>query len=112
MGRKGKDEVFGGGLPGRGVDKMRKKLKDKMATKENELDSYNKMVDKIGMGIQGAMRSADLGRILGAAPAAFSKRNKKPVFKTGTKETVKGLTQDRAGGGEVFDMTTEMEVNE
>ena len=111
MGRKGKDEVFGGGLPGRGVDKMRKKLKKKMAAVDvNELDSYNKLVDKIGMGLQGAMRSPDLGRMLGAAPAAF-KRNKKPVLDSKGKP-VKGLTQDRAGGGEVFDMTTEMDVNE
>ena len=79
--------------------------------KPSELDSYNKFVDKIGMSIQGAMTSPGIGRLLGAAPAAF-KRNKKPVFKTGTKEEVKGLTQKRAGGGEVFDMTTEMEVNE
>ena len=33
MGAKEKDTVFGGGLPGRGVAKMKKKLKDKMKEK-------------------------------------------------------------------------------
>ena len=44
----------------------------------------------------------------------FKRPTKKPVFKTGTKEKVKGLTQDMADGGEVdvVDLTTEMEVNE
>ena len=87
------------------------RLKNVKAPKRNELDSYNKMVDKIGAGIQGAMSTADLGRILGAAPAAFRDRNKKPVLDSKGKP-VKNLVQDRAGGGEVFDMTTEMEVNE
>ena len=42
----------------------------------------------------------------------FKRPTKKPVFKTGTKEKVKGLTQDMAVGGEVLNMSTEMVIDE
>ena len=91
---------------------------------ENELDSYNKFVEKIAD--QLVTTPSGLGRIPsqiftqrsrppidGPAPGKrFKRPTKKPVFKTGTKEKVKGLTQDMADGGEVFNMSTEMVIDE
>ena len=79
--------------------------------KENELDSYNKFVEGIADKIAALPASA-----LKRPPKAFTKAvlrpTKKPVLKTGTKEKVKGLTQDMADGGEVFNMSTEMVIDE
>jgi hypothetical protein len=86
---------------------------------ENELDSYNKFVEKVAdsmgptMGI-GMIRPAQIlkGRLTGPTPKRFKRPDKKPVLKTGTKEKIKGLTQDMADGGEVFNMSTEMVIDE
>jgi len=137
MGRKGKDEVFGGGLPGRGVAIMKRKVDKKLKEKgfkkdmsagpagklspaENELDSYNKFVEGVADKIA-ALPASALKRppkaftkaVLSQPPAQrFKRPTKKPVLKTGTKEKVKGLEQNMADGGQVFDMTTEMVIDE
>ena len=88
--------------------------------KENELDSYNKFVEKVADSLN--LGPSGLGTrppkiftkaVLRQPPPERLKRpTKKPVFKTGTKEKVKGLTQDMADGGEVFNMSTEMVIDE
>ena len=132
MGRKGKNEVFAGGLPPRGVAIMKKKVAEKLKEKggpasklspsqKNELDSYNKFVEKVADGLE--ISPSGLGKrppkILFERttppmprPERFKRPEKKPVLKTGTKEKIKNLTQDMADGGEVFDMTTEMVIDE
>ena len=97
----------------------------KKLTADNELDSYNKFVEKIADSLE--LGPSGLGKrppkILferttppipprPGAPERFRKNRKKPVFKTGTKEKVKGLEQNMADGGQVFDMTTEMVIDE
>ncbi len=88
---------------------------------ENELDSYNKFVEKVADGLE--ISPSGLGKrppkILFERttppmprPERFKRPEKKPVLKTGTKEKIKNLTQDMADGGEVFDMTTEMVIDE
>ena len=89
---------------------------------ENELDSYNKFVEGIADKLAGLPASqlkkpAEIFKtqILGPMPKRperFKRPKKKPVLKTGTKEKIKNLTQDMADGGEVFDMTTEMVIDE
>ena len=105
MGAKEKDTVFGGGLPGRGVAKMKKKLKDKMKEKgvgmspgamggrtpiktveDMDLSKMRERVDaiasSIGTGVGGA-----IGRKL---------KNK--------------FNKDQFDDGGVVDMTTEVDV--
>ena len=137
MGRKGKDEVFGGGLPGRGVAIMKRKVEEKLkekgfkkdmsggpagklSTAENELDSYNKFVEKVADGL--GMGPSGLGKrppkILFERttppmprPQRFRKNQKKQVLDSSGKP-VKNLKQDMADGGEVFNMSTEMVIDE
>ena len=96
------------------------RLKKLTPAQENELDSYNKFVEGIADKIA-ALPASALKRppkaftkaVLSQPPAQkFKRPTKKPVLKTGTKEKIKNLTQDMAGGGEVFNMSTEMVIDE
>ena len=99
MGRKEKDTVFAGGLPPRGVDIIQRKLKNKMAAlDENELDSYNKFVDKIGKGIKRGLNKKQLRKRSGASPGRI-----KAEF---------GTEMSRGGEVDVVDLTTEMVIDE
>tara|TARA_R100000231_G_scaffold132314_1_gene104765 strand:+ start:73 stop:438 length:366 start_codon:yes stop_codon:yes gene_type:complete len=92
---------------------------DDLKAAENELDSYNKFVEKVADSIN--LSPSGLGKrppqiftnvLKNPPPQRFKRPTKKPVFKTGTKEKIKGLTQDMAGGGEVINMSTEMVIDE
>ena len=89
---------------------------------ENELDSYNKFVEKVADSL--SLGPSGLGKrppkilferntpaTLGPAPERFRKNRKKPVLDSSGKP-VKNLKQDMADGGQVFDMTTEMVIDE
>ena len=83
-----------------------------------ESDEYQDMVaKKLKIGLGGLLGTAP-NRILQRAirkmppPEAPGRRsNKKPVLDSSGKP-VKNLTQDMADGGEVFDLTTEMVIDE
>ena len=100
--------------------KMELALNKVKKSEDNELDSYNKFVEKVADSLN--LGPSGLGKrppeiftkaVLRQPPPERLKRpTKKPVFKTGTKEKVKGLTQDMADGGEVFNMSTEMVIDE
>ena len=93
---------------------------DDVRAAENELDSYNKFVEKVAdslnLGPSGLVKRPPeiftKAVLRQPPPERLVRPTKKPVFKTGTKEKVKGLTQDMADGGEVLNMSTEMVIDE
>ena len=86
---------------------------------ENELDSYNKFVEGIANKIAATPQS-ELKRpskiftkaVLSQPPVQRFKRPTKKQVLDSSGKPVKNLTQDMADGGEVFDLTTEMVIDE
>ena len=90
---------------------------------ENELDNYNKFVEKIAdqLGASPSGIGSRPSKILTRGflpperppqpPRRFKRPTKKPVLDSSGKP-VKNLVQDFADGGEVFNMSTEMVIDE
>ena len=91
----------------------------KLTPAENELDSYNKFVEKVADSL--GVSASGLGKrapeiltkaVLSQPPVQrFKRPTKKPVLDSSGKP-VKNLVQDMAGGGEVLDLSTEMVIDE